>query len=310
MKSNREIKTELRPRTRMLAGFLGLAALVTGCGKPQETTAPAEPAPAPAAPAAAAAPAANKVTLADGVLRVCVFPNFQPFIGEKDQVWSGWDWEYLEKFAAQVGAKLEPVTSDFDGIWTRPGKGDCDIAAAGISDLPERRKEAGAEGTWSTHYYSVKRAFAIKKSDQLTRLEDLAGKKVIVTTNSTADLDIQHRISCANPEVAPPVEVVKTNDEGVAVEMVSKGGAFAYGGGLGSIELLVCGYDNLKVADWTHEQMVTDAKGTPPCSEGPEPFSFVVRTSATGLAAALDGFIQANPYPGSAGKRIVCPAKG
>ncbi len=139
------------------------------------------------------------------------FPNFQPFIGHDAKGWSGWDYDYLAAFAAQYeGLKLVPVESTpFAGIWKLPGAEipTCDIAAAGISDLPARRTDTGANGTWSAHYYKVMRAFAVKKGDQLASLDDMKGKKVIVTKGSTADLDLQNRISCAPAPLQPAVDL-------------------------------------------------------------------------------------------------------
>lgn len=242
-------------------------------------------------PAAAAAPA----TLQPGKLLVCLYPNFQPFVGKDAKgVWSGWDYDYLQAFAKQQGLKLVVVESPiFDGIWNMPGANQCDIAGSGISDLLARRNATGTKGVWSNTYYYVLRSFAVKKGAKLKSLEDLAGKRVIVTLNSTADLDLANRISCAGDR--PKMEIVRNNDETAAVAEVEAGKAFAYGGGLGSIETLVEGKD-LEVA-WTHRFMTAKADG---CAETSEPFSFVVRAASTGLIEAFNSFVCAGAgYPGN-----------
>lgn len=245
---------------------------------------------------AAAGPAwAAPKTLQPGKLVVCLFPNFQPFVGKDAKgVWSGWDYDYLSAFAKQQGLQLEVYESkDFDGIWNLPGADKCDIAGSGISDLLARRNATGTKGVWSNTYYYVLRSFAVKKGDKLNGLADLAGKRVIVTENSTADLDLSNRIDCNGGE--PKVEIVRTNDETAAVKEVSAGKAFAYGGGLGSIETLVAG-TNLEVA-FTHRFMTSRRDG---CAEVSEPFSFVVRAASTGLIEAFNAFVCAGAgYPGN-----------
>jgi hypothetical protein len=68
-----------------------------------------------------AAAEAKPKTLVDGTLTICLYPDFQPFIGKKDGVWSGWEYDYLQAFANEQGLKLAVRESDFNGIWTLPG---------------------------------------------------------------------------------------------------------------------------------------------------------------------------------------------
>ena len=252
--------------------------------------------------AGCAAPPSLPGTITRGELSVCLYPNFQPFVGKDGQgVWSGWDVDYLKKFAEQQKLKLVIVESpEFDGIWNLPGAGKCDIAGSGISDLPERRKATGDLGVWSASYYSVLRAFAVRQDAKVEGLADLAGQEVIVTKGSTADLDLTNRIACAQP--SPQMNVRRTNDEAAGAKEVTDGTAFAYGGGLGSIQDLVAvPASNLKVA-WPHCFMTTD------CKETSEPFSFIVRAESQGLAEALNAYIGAGQggawdYQGNVEKR-------
>lgn len=229
-------------------------------------------------------------TLEPGVLKVCMYPGFAPFNSKDEQgQWVGWDVSFIEDFAKREKLAFQPVeVADFNGIWNLPGEGKCDIAASGISDTEDRRKETGDAGTWSQRYYRVVRSFAVRAADEgkLNSIEDLRDKTVIVTGGSTADYDLRNRLKRAGIE---SVTIETTTDEAAAATKVRDGGGvpFAYGGGLGSIQLLVEQLGGLAVA-WPHCNMLENG------TEVDEPFSFVVRAKRSGLAAALDQYI-ANP---------------
>ena len=251
-------------------------------------------------------PAADSIkTLEKCTLKVCLYPGFKPFTSweEKDPVWRGWDVVYLKAFAKTYGLTFKAIKIDaFLGIWKLPGEDSksCDIAAAGISDLPDRRAES--PGTkWSKTYYTVDRAYLVRSGDTLDKVEDLAGKKitVIVTKGSTADTDLQNRLRQArNAGVkVDGVTIGYTDQEAEAAKLVRDGKAFAYGGGYGSVLALAPKGSGLKVT-WTHCNMVEVSKNV--FKEYSEPFSFVVRSADTGLPEALDRYISpTHPYPGT-----------
>jgi membrane-bound lytic murein transglycosylase MltF len=244
-------------------------------------------------------------TIEPGVLKVCLYPGFAPFSYKDEQgQWAGWDISYLQNFAKREKLAFQPVeVADFNGIWNLAGQGKCDIAASGISDLAERRKETGKAGTWSQHYYRVVRSFAVRAADQgkLNGVEDLRDKTAIVTGGSTADNDLRNRSKIAGIQ---SVTIETTTDEEEAAIKVRDGGGvpFAYGGGLGSIELLVQKLGGLAVA-WPHCNMLADG------TQVDEPFSFVVRAKSAGLAADLDRYIAKPdaPYEGGPGPDLKCP---
>ena len=173
-------------------------------------------------------------TLVPGPLTVCTYPGFAPFTSFTGKgAWVGWDASFLTAFATQQGLAVKPVPVDpFDGMWKRPGENQCDIAAAGIGNEPARRAQSPGT-TWSITYYTVIRAFAVRRGSTLTGPQDLAGRTVIVTKDSTADQDIRQQI---RQHHVKGVTVRYTDHEGAAVKMVSQGKVFAYGGGLGSIQ--------------------------------------------------------------------------
>lgn len=240
-------------------------------------------------------------------LRVCLYPGFAPFAEKKsDGKWYGWDVTYLQAFARHIHKKFIPVEmTDFKGIWMGPSRGLCDIAATGISDLPQRRAETGEGGVWSQHYYQVVRAFLVKESDKNNLLNQdwMIGKTVIVTENSTAHLDLINRLSAA--ERAQVKLEFTTNEEASALRVKNGTGqeaAFAYGGGLGSLQYLASKLGGLSVV-WPHCFMKVDHQ------QESEPFSFVVRANSPELVKQLNRYIEHpdSQYQGGKGPDLQCP---
>jgi hypothetical protein len=237
-------------------------------------------------------------TLEAGVLKVCLYPGFAPFSSKNGQSeWVGWDITYLNAFAAAEGLRFQPVeVTNYDGIWNKPARGTCDIAASGISDIPDRRASSGAQVDWSQHYYSVLRALLVRLDDEHkpNTIDDLRNRTVIVTSNSTADHDIRNRLARAG--ITTTTILTTTNEEDAAHKVLDAGDSgepFTYAGGLGSVQYLASQLGGLAVA-WPHCNMLADG------SEVNEPFSFVVRTDSSGVLDALNGFIsnRVPPYEG------------
>jgi ABC-type amino acid transport substrate-binding protein len=249
------------------------------------------------AASAPAAPDGTITTLQPRVLTVCLYPNFAPFVSYdgETKVWSGGDVDFLKAFGEAHGLHFNVVKEDaFQNIWTLPGNNDCDVAGSGISDLPARRQQTGSAGEWSDHYYHVLRGLLVctKHAEQLKGVCDLRGKEVIVTKDSTADLDITNRVALAGiPEsttVTPgAVYIDRTNDEEQAAKDVRAGKGFAYGGGWGSVQDLAKRLGKL-TAVWEHCNTTADGE------QVPEPFSFVVRAESTGVLGALNDYIATN----------------
>ncbi len=228
-------------------------------------------------------------------LRVGVYAGFAPFVEKRTpKQWGGWDIRFLENFARGKGFSLDFVEIDqFAGIWNAPARGVCDIVAAGIGDTKKRRSE-NSDVQWSCHYYSVMRAFVIKKSKDsvLQSIHDLENKTVIVTKNSNAHIDLLLQMKEAR---LSSVTIQYTDDEHEGVKKVLSGEAFAYGGGVGSIEYLRSKYAQLEVA-WrhrAHESLLvenTDDLSAPK----EEYFSFVLKKEARALTHELNAFIRQN----------------
>lgn len=277
----------------------------------------------------AAGPAPFK-TLEPGKLKVCLYPGFAPFASKDAQGdWQGWDVAYLKAFSDESHFDLVVVEQkDFDGIWLEPGKGACDIAGTGISDLADRRTATGAAGVWSNTYYEVVRTFLVRTEQfaKLARIGDVSGKTVIVTRGSTAHLDLCYRMAaghlhpCEKPGgeqacrfkgfdlPATPrakdrrcvtIEYPRNDEEKNAAADVATGkdfSPFAYGGGYGSIQGLVCDWGKTQTLAtvWPHCNMASDGQHA-----YAEPFSFVVRAADSQLAHALDCYINGHKYAGT-----------
>ena len=240
--------------------------------------------------------------LEPGTLKVCLYPGFAPFASKDGNDLVGWDVDYLKSFSDEQGLVFQPVeVADFKDIWLRPGRGECDIAATGISMTPARTEQLGSGAQWTDRYYSVARSFAVRAGTELSGVDDLAGRTVIVTKGSTADIDLTNRL--ANAGITDTTITYVTDEADGARQVVEAGpdGPIAYGGGQGSIETLTTQVPNLEIA-WVHCLMEADG------SISSEPFGFAVRSASTGLGEALNSFMSdpANAYPGGNGSGTDC----
>jgi polar amino acid transport system substrate-binding protein len=248
--------------------------------------------------------AASVQTIEPGSLKVCLYPGFAPFASQQDGNWVGWDVEYLQSFADDLGLTMQPVKApEFNDIWMRPGDGECDVAGTGITMLASRIGQTGPDTGWSTKYYNVARSFAVRNGTPLEGIEDLAGKTVIVTKNSTADIDLTSRLTKAG---IVDTKIEYTNNEADAAKRVAEAGPdgpYAYGGGAGSIEALQKEIPGIQTK-WIHCLMLPDG------TISSEPFGFAVRAESTGVLEALNAFIEdsQNRYPGGPGSGVDCPS--
>ena len=127
-----------------------LVSLAAGCAP--EPPAPPEPSPSP-----------GLATVEPGVLTVCTYTGFAP-VSSKNESGEivGTDITFVRHFAEENGLAVKFKEADFAGIWERPGRGECDLAAAGIAPL-DSRKSPGV--VWSAPYFNVQRTLLIRKAD-------------------------------------------------------------------------------------------------------------------------------------------------
>lgn len=210
-------------------------------------------------------------TLEPGRLRVASYAAFAPVCWREGGQAHGRDIDFLRAFAAEQGLELDVQFFEFDRIWERPGRGEVDIAAAGIAPLPERQVPGSV---WSEPYFMVRRSLIVRAADseRLATLDAFGGRTVGATRGSTADIDTVER--------KPPSTLLVYYDmQEEAVEELLAGVIDGFGTGDVCSQYLVERHPSeLAIAD-VHEM------------EAPEHFAFVVR-AASDLLQPLNAFIQ------------------
>ena len=212
-------------------------------------------------------------TLVPGVLRLCISTAFPPVLfDDHDGRPAGYDLAFLKKFAEERRLKLAYDKYPFDGLWLRPGRDECDIAAAGISILASRTGEGVA---WSKPYFDVKRTLLIREADAATfkTMADFGGHKIGFVGNSMAAADARAR--------APKNAVLMNYTSAIeGLKDLKAGKIDAFGDG---------SVTSAYFASTDPELTVIDAHSLTP----PETFAFPVR-SASGLLHQLDEYIEHN----------------
>lgn len=142
--------------------------------------------------AVAAPTVAAAQTIAPETITVCASTAFRPVLYRDGGNLVGYDVDFLRRFAASRNMALVFRDFPFDGIWLRPGRDECDLAAAGITDFPSRHS-AGVE--WSRPYFTVLRTLLIRRQEAgaLRTIADFPGRTIGFVTNSSADRDVRAR---------------------------------------------------------------------------------------------------------------------
>jgi ABC-type amino acid transport substrate-binding protein len=211
--------------------------------------------------------------LEPGILIVGAYAAFAPISWSDQGQAAGRDIDFLRGFAAQHGLTLQVRFFPFDRIWERPGRDECDLAAAGIAAMPSRI----APGVvWSDSYFTVQRGLLIRQADQqrLRTIDDFAEQTIAVTRGSTAELDVLAR----KPDSA---RVAYYDDQQQALADLAAGRIDAYGTGD-----VCCDY----LADVAVDRYaVADVHPFEPL----ETFAFPVR-AASQIIAPLNAYIANN----------------
>jgi ABC-type amino acid transport substrate-binding protein len=214
-------------------------------------------------------------TLKRGWLTVATYYGFAPVCAEKDGVAWGTDISFVKEFAADHGLRVDFIPVDFKDIWLRPGNNECDMAAAGITPVAKRVAEA-VGAVWSDEYFHVRRSLLVRGADGWRSIDDFAGKTIVVTRDSTADLDLQ-----ARPAKGATVKRY-SNDQQKAVDELKAGVIDAFGEGDVSNIYLARQNPGLAVID------VHDMAASEPGAR--EIFSFPVREES-GIIGALNTWL-------------------
>jgi ABC-type amino acid transport substrate-binding protein len=210
--------------------------------------------------------------LQPGRLVVGAYAAFAPISWSDDGQPAGRDIAFLRAFAEQHGLELVVRFFPFDGLWERPGRDECDVAAAGLAPMPSRFYPGVV---WSHAYFAVQRALLVRaEQPQVHTIADLAGQTIAITRGSTAEDDVLAR----KPSSA---RVVYTADQRQSLEELAAGTIDAYAtGDAGAYYLAERSGGRFVVAD-VHPYRL------------PERFAFPLR-AASGIEAAINTFIDAH----------------
>ena len=159
-------------------------------------------------PTTGSEPAAEVETLEAGVLKICTDAPYEPFeFQDDDGEWTGFDMDLLRAVATNLELELDVVVRTFEGIWTAPAAGECDIVASAMTITDERAENA----LFSDPYFDADQSLLIRSDDAetFTDLESLSGATIGVQTGTTGE-------EYAN-ENAPDDAEIRTYDDAAAM---------------------------------------------------------------------------------------------
>ncbi len=123
-------------------------------------------------------------------LRMITSPDYPPFeyydLGAERKI-VGFDIEIANYIAKELGFKLEVMESDFSGLIPALQANRADFAMASMNPTPERLKNLD----FSMIYYQGKDTIIAPIGSHLTKLEDLAGKRVGVQLGTTQEQSLR-----------------------------------------------------------------------------------------------------------------------
>lgn len=156
--------------------------VLAGCGTGGQQAQPDQQQPAPADQAGSGAkPKLIMGTSAD-------YPpyEFHDTTGGQDVI-AGFDIDIANYIAKEVGFEFEIKDMDFNGLLPALQAKRVDFVMAGMTPEPERLENAD----FSDIYYEAKNSIVAKKGSNLTKPEDLAGKKVGVQLGSIQEGEVK-----------------------------------------------------------------------------------------------------------------------
>ena len=128
--------------------------------------------------------AAKATLISTGKITTCTHLPYAPFQSNDDSGKTvGFDVDMIDLVAKVLGVEQTVVDTPFEGIQSGQdlSTGKCDIAAAGMTILPERVKVI----LFSEPYFDATQAMLIRSGDSYTSLADLKGKKVGAQASTT-----------------------------------------------------------------------------------------------------------------------------
>lgn len=99
-----------------------------------------------------------------------------------DTGYDGIEYQVLSAFARSLDAQAQVVVvPSFDSIFPALARGDGDIAAASITDTPDRRRTADL----SDSYFPVRETVVVRRGETARSMAELAGKRAITQRGTT-----------------------------------------------------------------------------------------------------------------------------
>lgn len=127
--------------------------------------------------------------------------------------YDGIEYQVLRSFARALGAQTEVViVPSFDTIFTALARGEGDIAAASITDTPERRKIVDL----SDSYFPVRETVVVRRGDPARSFPALAGRRAITQRGTTWEKECMK---------APKVRLLYTENQSELFSKVADGTA-------------------------------------------------------------------------------------
>ncbi|KQL45049.1 ABC transporter substrate-binding protein [Brevibacillus choshinensis] len=143
--------------------------------------------------------------------------EFHDTSGEKDEI-VGLDVDIAKYIAKEMGVELEIKDMDFNGLLPALQANRADFVMAGMTPTEERKKSVAFTET----YYEAKNTIVAKTGSNLTKMEDLAGKKVVVQLGSTQQNAVEEAA-----KTIKGIEVTQLNKIGDLIQELKSGRAQA-----------------------------------------------------------------------------------
>lgn len=141
-----------------------------------------------------------------GELRIGTDATYPPFESAEGGNFTGFDIELGEAIARELGVRATFINAGFDGIFPALQNGSFDAVMSSVTITPERK----ASMLFTDPYYDSGQLIAVRQDTQnISKPEDLPGKKVGVQINTTAQYDLEKRAG---------VEVEKYNTIDLALQ--------------------------------------------------------------------------------------------
>lgn len=198
------------------------AAVITGCGTGNQSGTGQQPAQPQTTPSAGGAKTLTMATSAD----------FKPYeyhdlTSGKDEI-VGFDVDIAKYIGKELGYEVQINDMNFDGLVPALQTNRADFVMAGMTPTPDRQKNVD----FSEIYHDARNTIVSKKDSNLTKPEQLAGKKVAVQLGSTQETTAKDlaktvqglQITSLN-KLGEIVEEVKTGrvDAAIIEDHVAKG---------------------------------------------------------------------------------------